>query len=91
MVERFLEVSGGQPSLGDSKAFRFARLMMPLENNYDIFVYLSSEFFRNLVSPQYQIELRRRLKAMAAIEIAELASLTSAAETGVHESVPSIE
>ncbi len=91
MVERFLEVSGGQPSLGNSKAFRFARLMMPLENKYDIFVYLSSEFFRNLVSPQYQIELRRRLKAMAAIEIAELASLTSAAETGVHESVPSIE
>ena len=91
MVERFLEVSGGQPSLGDSKAFRFARLMMPLENKYDIFVYLSSEFFRNLVSPQYQIELRRRLKAMAAIEIAELASLTSAAETGVHESEPSIE
>ncbi len=91
LVERFLEVSGGQPSLGDSKAFRFARLMMPLENKYDIFIYLSSEFFRNLVSPQYQIELRRRLKAMAAIEIAELASLTSAAESGVHDSVPSIE
>ncbi len=91
LVERFLDVSGGQPSLGDSKAFRFARLMMPLENKYDVFVYLSSEFFRNLVSPQYQIELRRRLKAIAAIEIAELASLTSAAETGVKQSTPSIE
>lgn len=91
LVERFLEVSGGQPSLGDSKAFRFARLMMPIENKYDVFIYLSSEFFRNLVSPQYQIELRRRLKAIAAIEIAELASLTSAAETGVKQSTPSIE
>ena len=57
--------------------------MMPLENQYDIFVYLSSEFFRNLVSPKYQIELRRRLKAVAAIEIAEMASLTAFAETGV--------
>ncbi len=91
LVERFLEVSGGQPSLGDSKAFRFARLMMPVENKYDIFVYLSSEFFRNLVSPQYQIELRRRLKAMAAIEIAELASLTSAAETGIRNASANIE
>ncbi len=91
LVERFLEVSNGQPSLGETPAFRFARLMMPFENQYDIFVYLSSEFFRNLVSPQYQIELRRRLKAIAAIEIAELASLTAAAESGIHEVSPSIE
>ncbi|MEQ1826052.1 MAG: hypothetical protein ABL921_08900 [Pirellula sp.] len=80
LVERFLQVQGGEPSLGDSKAFRFARLMMPAENKYDVFVYLSSEFFRNLVSPQYQIELRRRLKAIAAIEIAEIATLAAIAE-----------
>lgn len=91
LVERFLEVHGGEPSLGDSRAFRFARLMMPLEHKYDIFVYLSSEFFRNIVSPQYQIELRRRLRAIAAIEIAEMASLTSTAETGVTPSVPDID
>ncbi|MCY2984235.1 MAG: hypothetical protein NTY15_11465 [Planctomycetota bacterium] len=91
LVERFLEVTGGGVSLGDSSAFRFARLMMPVENKYDIFVYLSSEFFRNLVSPQYQIELRRRLKAIAAIEIAELASLTCAAETGIQDGIPTIE
>ena len=91
LVERFLEVSGGQPSLGDSNAFRFARLMMPVENKYDVFVYLSSEFFRNLVSPKYQIELRRRLKAIAAIEVAELASLTYAAETGIKDTAPTIE
>lgn len=91
LAERFIEVSNGQQSLGDSKAFRFARLMMPFDNKYDIFVYLSSEFFRNLVSPQYQIELRRRLKAIASIEIAELASLTAMAETGIKEAVPSIE
>lgn len=91
LVERFLQVHGGEPSLGDSRAFRFARLMMPLEHKYDIFVYLSSDFFRNIVSPQYQIELRRRLRAIAAIEIAEMASLTSTAETGVKPSVPNID
>jgi len=91
LAERFLDVSKGELSLGDSKAFRFARLMMPVENKYDIFVYLSSEFFRNLVSPQYQIELRRRLKAIAAIEIAELASLTCAAESGMKDAIPTIE
>jgi hypothetical protein len=64
--------------------------MMPVEHRYDVFVYLSSEFFRNLVSPGYQIELRRRLKAIAAIEIAEIASLTARAEAGSDKSPPSI-
>jgi hypothetical protein len=91
LVERFLQVSNGASSLGDTRAFRFARMMMPVENKYDVFVYLSSEFFRNLVSPQYQIELRRRLKAVAAIEIAEMATLTAAAESGVKPNTPTIE
>jgi hypothetical protein len=91
LVKRFLQVSAGGPSLGDSRAFRFARLMMPMEHSYDVFVYLSSEFFRNLVSPQYQIELRRRLKAIAAIEIAEMASLTAMAESGISRIEPSVE
>lgn len=90
LAERFIQVHEGQPSLGDSRAFRFARLMMPVEHRYDVFVYLSSEFFRNLVSPEYQIELRRRLKAIAAIEIAEIASLTARAESGSDKSPPSI-
>lgn len=91
LAERFIQVHEGQPSLGDSAAFRFARLMMPIEHRYDVFVYLSSEFFRNLVSPKYQIELRRRLKAIAAIEIAELASMTAQAETGTGNATPSIQ
>lgn len=80
LVRKFLSVKDGQGSLANSPSFRFARWIMPLENKYDMFVYLSSEFFRNLVSPQYQIELRRRLKAIAAIELAEMASLTANAE-----------
>jgi hypothetical protein len=91
LVQRFLQVQGGAPSLGDSKSFRFSRLMMPTEHKYDVFVYLSSEFFRNLVSPHYQIELRRRLKAIASIEMAELASLTYQAEYPSHKGLASID
>jgi hypothetical protein len=83
IAERFLEVSEGAPSLADSPSFRFARLTMPFSNEYSIFVYLSSEFFRNLVSPQYQIELRRRLKAIASIEVAEIATQVAKAEEKV--------
>lgn len=80
LVRKFLSIDAGKGSLANSPAFRFARWIMPVENKYDMFVYLSSEFFRNLVSPHYQIELRRRLKAIAAIELAEMASLTANAE-----------
>ena len=83
IAERFLEVASGAPSLADSPSFRFARLTMPFSNDYNIFAYLSSEFFRNLVSPQYQIELRRRLKAMASIELAEIATRVAKAEEKV--------
>ncbi|MFN9638909.1 MAG: hypothetical protein ACK56W_02645 [Pirellula sp.] len=83
IAERFLEVSNGAPSLADSPSFRFARLTMPLSSEYSIFAYLSSEFFRNLVSPQYQIELRRRLKAIASIELAEIATQVAKAEEKV--------
>ncbi len=93
MAQRFLEVEEGAPSLADSHAFRFARLTMPTANDYSVFVYLSSEFFRNLVSPQYQIELRRRLKAIASIEIAEMATYVAKAEAVVREESfePSVE
>jgi hypothetical protein len=41
---------------------------------------MSSAFFQGLVSPQYQIELRRRLRAVAEIESVQLARLSSRAE-----------
>lgn len=91
LVERFLDVQSQGNSLGDTKAFRFARLMMPVQNRYDVFAYLSSEFFRNLVSPHYQIELRRRLKAIASIEIAEIATLAFKAENPKQEAEPTMD
>lgn len=80
LVRRFLEVAGGAPALANSHSFRWARSWMPDANQYSVFAYFSPEFFHRLVSPQYQIELNRRLAAMAHIEIAETALRVAQAE-----------
>ncbi len=74
LAKRFLEVQKSKQSLGAQPEFRYTRFLMPLANDYDVFGYLSSEFFQNLLSPQVQIELKRRMRAIAAIEHAELAN-----------------
>ncbi|MEZ6135703.1 MAG: hypothetical protein R3C53_12405 [Pirellulaceae bacterium] len=80
LARRFIEVGLGQPSLASTPAFRWARTWMPDANDYSVFGYFSPEFFHRLVSPQYQIELRRRLEAIAHLEVAEVASQTALAE-----------
>ena len=80
IVERFLEISDGKPCLADSPHFRFARLLSPLQNEYTLFAYFSPDFFKALVSPAYQIELKRRLAAISNIEMAEMAQLVAKAE-----------
>jgi hypothetical protein len=80
LAQRFLEARRTKETLANNAAFRFARWIMPLENQYDMFAYFSSGFFRNLLSPRYQIELKRRMLAIAAIETAELASAVEAME-----------
>ncbi len=80
LVRRFLEVGAGDRSLADTPEFRWARTWMPEANDYSVFGYFSNEFFHRLVSPQYQIELRRRLEAIAHLEVAEIASQAAEAE-----------
>jgi hypothetical protein len=80
LARRFLEVQRTRATLANNPSFRFARWIMPLQNQYDIFAYFSSGFFRNLLSPRYQIELQRRMLAIAAIETAELAQTVESME-----------
>ncbi|MCR4410886.1 MAG: hypothetical protein NUV77_00510 [Thermoguttaceae bacterium] len=80
LVRRFLEVRDGKGSLGQLPEFRHARSLMPLSREDTVFLYASSEFFRNLTSPHYRIEMTRRMQAAADIELAEMARLASAAE-----------
>jgi len=80
LAKRFLQVQKTKESLGSQPEYRFTRFLMPLDHEYDVFAYFSSQFFQNLLSPQVQIELKRRMRAIASIEHAELASMVSAME-----------
>lgn len=80
LVERFFEAGAGIGSMADSSEFQLARQTFPLERNDSVFVFLSSHLFRNLLSPQYQIELRRRLQSVTDIELVHMAGLVARAE-----------
>lgn len=73
MVERFLAVDQGRGSLGRSAEFRSARRALPLVRNDTVLVYFSSAFFEGLFSPQYQVELQRRMKSITDLELVQLA------------------
>jgi len=53
---------------------------MPLSQQHTVFVYLSDPFFRLLIGPHYRIEMTRRMRAAAEIDVVQLAQLASAAE-----------
>lgn len=80
IARRFLEVSRSGASLGNSPEFQQARQVMPTERDDTIFAYFSAPFFRGLVSPQYQIELARRLRATTNLQLVKLAQLAAMAE-----------
>ncbi len=80
IVEQFLLLSETKASLGNSAEFRHARARMPVDREDTVFVYMSSSFFSGLLSPQYRIELRRRLESATDIELVHLARLAAQAE-----------
>ena len=80
IIRRFFEVSQGAQSLADTAAFRLSRQLMPLERKDVIFAYFSPHMLRELVSPKYLIELRRRSHANADIALVHLARLAAAQE-----------
>ena len=80
IVERFLETGAGERPLASNAAFRLARSKRPLEREDTIFCFFSPTFFQELLSPQYQIELKRRLRATAEIQTLELARFAAGAE-----------
>ena len=80
IVQRFYEAGQGKNALGASTEFQLARRDMPLTREDTIFAYHSSAFFSHLLSPRYQIELTRRLQAVADTELLQLASLAATAE-----------
>jgi hypothetical protein len=80
IAKRFLEAGSGVGSLADTEEFRFARFNMPLERDDTIFVFMSTRFFQNLLTPQYQIELRRRNRIATDMILLELGKLAATNE-----------
>lgn len=81
LVEWFLDTADGKhPSLAASEAFRYTRATMPLARGDSVFVYLSPEFFQNLLGAHYQIELQRRLRSAVEIELFPIAQLAARSE-----------
>ena len=75
ILERFFEVAQTGNSLASTKSFQMARRYMPLSRDDTVFAYFSPEMFQGLVSPQYMIELRRRLFAKADLVMAQLSQI----------------
>ncbi len=79
LVRRFYEVAENGDSLASSDAFRLSRQLMPLDRNDTIFAYFSPQMLQGLVSPEYMIEMRRRLHASSDIALVHLARIAAAA------------
>ncbi|HMP71129.1 MAG TPA: hypothetical protein PKA76_17405, partial [Pirellulaceae bacterium] len=80
MVERFFEAIGGHRSLAQHIPFRYARAELPLSREDTVFFYLSSRFFEAILSPQFQIELARRSRALASIQLLQMAAWAANSE-----------
>lgn len=87
IVRRFFEAGQGKEALGGLKEFRYARSLMPVDEEHAAFVYLSDNFFRNIIGPKYRIEMTRRMEAQSEIELVHLAQLAAKAEGLPHETI----
>lgn len=80
MVERFFQTGKDDTSLANLAEFRHARSRMPQSREDTVFAYFSSPFLQGLTSPQYQVELRRRMQSVADMEVLQLARLAARGE-----------
>lgn len=87
ICERFLAASQGDKSLANSRQFQQARAKYPIRNDDAMFVYMSPAFFQKLLSPEYQVELQRRVVSATDIELVYLAKMAAAGEQIAAETV----
>lgn len=87
LIRRFFEAGAQQRSLGQATEFIVARAGMPVKREDTIFAYLSTPFMQQLISPQYRLEITRRLQASGDIELLHLARLAAKGEGQPHATV----
>ena len=87
---RFVQACGGVEPLADVVDFQEVRTRIPTDRGDAAFVFASRAFLRNLASPEYRIELSRRLRAIAEQEMMLLAWMAGETE-GVKLALTSLE
>lgn len=80
IVESFLEIEDGAGSLAEDSEFQYARSQFSVQREDTIFGFVSRRCLEQLASPAYQIELHRRLRAVAEMEAVQLARLAYASD-----------
>ena len=81
LVEWFLATADGKhESLAASAEFRYTRARMPIARDDTVFIYLSPQFFANLLGPHYHIEMQRRLRSAVELELFPIARLAASGE-----------
>jgi len=80
IAERFAQVAKDKKSLGATAEFRATRELYGVDRNDTVFVYLSSAFLENLISPRYQIELQRRLRSLGEMDVLGVARVEAEAQ-----------
>ena len=80
IAEQFLNLNRQGTSLAQTAEFRSARQTLPGSREDTVFVYFSSFFLQGLISPRYQVETARRLRAATDLELVQLAKLAAATE-----------
>jgi hypothetical protein len=86
LARRFIEAGRGQRRLSDLKEFQYARTKHRADDKA-ILIYLSDPFIRQLVSPAYRVEMTRRMRAEADVELVSLARWAARGEGAAHASL----
>jgi len=87
LARRFVATGKGVGRLSDLREFQYARTKHAINGGNPILGYLSDPFIRQLVSPAYRVEMTRRMKAEADVELVALARLAAVGEGAAHGSV----
>lgn len=77
LIEKFIAAGKGTGSLAQDPEFTAARQRHPIAGQQTAFAFLSEPFFANLTSPEYRIELDRRLRVTEELRLLRLAQLAA--------------
>lgn len=73
LVQQFLATRDVKNSIAADDAFRELRWQVPFDANDTAFVYVPTQFIESMTTPEYVVELKRRLHSRAELELLQIA------------------